>query len=213
MRFSAHLLFLISFPLVTSLHIHASHDLVNIQKINPTIRLDILYATTKNFTHKKVYPSAHCFLRRSVAKKLDLVQKELKKKGLGLKIFDGYRPLSVQKKFWSICPDPRYVLNPNKPGGSRHNRGIAVDVTLINLKTGKELEMPSAYDDFSSKAHRDYHAIEKRNPIAAKNCKLLETVMHKHGFTGIKTEWWHFDFKSLETSPALDVSFEKLSQK
>jgi len=210
MQFLARSLSIVSFSLAASLHMQASHDLVNIQKINPTIRLDILYATTNNFTHKKVYPSAHCFLRRSVAKNLDLVQKELQKQGLGLKIFDGYRPLSVQKKFWAICPDSRYVLNPNKPGGSRHNRGIAVDVTLIDLKTGKELEMPSGYDDFSSNAHRDYKAIEKRNPIAAKNCKLLETVMHKHGFRGIKTEWWHFDFKSLESSPALDVSFKKL---
>src|SRR5262245_38439969 len=108
------------------------HDLVNIQTINRRIILDIRYATTNNFTHTKVYPSAQCYLQREVAVALDAVQKELESKGFGLKIFDGYRPLSVQKIFWQLVPDERYVGNPAK--GSKHNRGCAVDLTLVDSK-------------------------------------------------------------------------------
>jgi zinc D-Ala-D-Ala dipeptidase len=180
-------------------------DLVELIRINPRIKLDIRYATTNNFAHRKVYPSSHCFLQEKTAKKLALVQQELEKTGLGLKVFDGYRPLSIQKLFWNFCPDKRYVANPKK--GSKHNRGSAVDLTLIDLKTGNELVMPSAYDDLSKKAHRVYTNMSLE---AAKNCKLLESVMVKHGFIPLPTEWWHFNDTKWKKYPITDISFERL---
>ncbi len=180
-------------------------DLVDLQKEVPDLVLDIRYATTNNFMKQAVYPVAKCYLRRTSAHKLTAVQKELKTKSLGLKIFDGYRPLSAQRKLWAIVPDERYVANPAK--GSRHNRGAAVDVTLIDKK-GKELVMPTPYDDFTEKAHRTYKDLPAE---AIKNRQLLEDVMKKHGFTGLDTEWWHFDDVDWKNYEILDVDFDKLT--
>lgn len=173
--------------------------LIQIVKINAHIKLDIRYATKNNFTGKKVYPSAKCYLQEKAALALSAAQKEFETLGFGLKVFDGYRPPSVQKRFWDILgerfPDPaeraRYVAPPWR--GSKHSTGMAVDVTLIDVKTGKELEMPSAFDDFSDKAHRNYKKMASAKVV--ENCKLLETVMGKHGFVGCPTEWWHFNKK------------------
>lgn len=161
--------------------------IVNVQSVNPHIVLDIRYATTNNFTGKKVYDSANCLLRASTARKLSDAQHELEQSGLGLKVYDCYRPLAVQRKFWSLVPDERYVANPAK--GSRHNRGAAVDLTLVD-RNGQELPMPTPFDDFTDKAHRDYTQLP---PEALKNRALLEQVMTRHGFVGLPTEWWHFD--------------------
>lgn len=182
-----------------------NYNLVNTQKLNPTITLDIKYATTDNFTHKVVYPSAQCYLLEHVAKALNNVQQELQSQGLGLKIWDGYRPLAVQKTFWNLVPDERYVMPPSK--GSRHNRGCAVDCTLVD-KHGKELLMPTAFDDFSEKAHADYMDLPDQ---AIKNRALLQKVMTKHGFKIMRFEWWHFDFGGWEQYPILDVSFDELA--
>ncbi len=182
-------------------------DLVDIANINPNIRLDIRYATTNNFTGKVVYLSSRCYLRRGTAEKLNKVQQELQELGLGLKIFDGYRPLSVQEKFWEICPDPRYVADPAE--GSKHNRGSAVDVTLIELATGNELSMPSGFDEFTEKAHRAYASML---PPAGRNCKLLELIMVKHGFIPLPTEWWHFDDEDWQSYELLDKTFDQLEQ-
>lgn len=160
---------------------------VDIATVNARIRLDIRYATTNNFTHQKVYDAARCVLREGTARKLDDVQQDLERMGLGLKVFDCYRPLEVQRKFWAILPDERYVADPSK--GSRHNRGAAVDLTLVTAG-GQELQMPTAFDDFSEKAHRDYQTLP---PAAIRNRALLERVMKKHGFIPLPTEWWHFD--------------------
>ncbi|MGB3206314.1 MAG: D-alanyl-D-alanine dipeptidase [Crinalium sp.] len=178
--------------------------LVNIRTITTNIILDIRYATKNNFLKKQLYPEAKCLLRGVAAKQLGKVQEELSKQGLRLKVYDCYRPLSVQKLMWSVLPDQRYVGNPAK--GSRHNRGAAVDLTLID-NNGKELEMPSAYDDFTEKAHRNYTggSVEAR-----KNRKLLEDVMKKYGFIPLSTEWWHFDAPGWEKFPILDVSFNKI---
>lgn len=127
--------------------------LVNIQSVIPGIVLDIRYATTNNFTGQELYPVAKCVLRTKTAEKLGEVQADLASQSLALKVFDGYRPLSVQKKMWAIFPNPDYVADPKK--GSRHNRGAAVDLTLIHLPDQRELPMPTAYDDFTPKAHRD----------------------------------------------------------
>lgn len=179
-------------------------NLVEVCTLCPTIKLDIRYATTNNFTGKQVYESARCFLCASTAQKIAAVQAELATMGLGLKIWDGYRPLSVQKIFWKLIPDERYVANPSK--GSRHNRGTAVDCTLIDNQ-GNELEMPSLFDDFSEKASRNYKTM---TPTAAKNCNLLETIMAKHGFSFIYSEWWHFDDLNWEKYELLDIPFAQL---
>jgi len=185
----------------------AQYDLVDMKKLDSTIILDIRYATTNNFTGKQVYDEARFFLRKEPAQKLLEVQKELVKLGLGLKIFDGYRPLSVQKKFWEIMPDERYVADPKK--GSRHNRGAAVDLTLVD-KNGNEIPMPTQYDDFTEKASRDYFDLPAQILI---NRKFLEDIMVKYGFTGFPTEWWHFDYQDWEKYDVLDVDFSEIDKK
>jgi len=195
----------LSLFLICTFWLSLSAGLVELIKVIPSIRLDIRYATTNNFTNKVVYPSARCFLQEEAANALAEVQKELSAQGLGLKVFDGYRPLAIQRIFWNICSDERYVANPAK--GSKHNRGSAVDLTLIDLKTGNELVMPSGYDDMSEKAHRNYDAMTDE---AKKNCKLLEDSMIKHGFIALPTEWWHFDYKTWKNNPILDISFEEI---
>jgi zinc D-Ala-D-Ala dipeptidase len=180
-----------------------SADLVDVEKLSSGIRLDIRYATPDNFTHQAVYPVAACFLRRDAAERLARVESALEAEGLGLKVFDCYRPLSVQQKFWQLVPDDRYVANPAK--GSRHNRGCAVDLTLVDA-SGRELAMPTAFDDFTERAHRDAPA----SPEAAANRKKLEDAMTAQGFVGLPTEWWHFDAPGWKDAPLLDVPIESL---
>ncbi|MEP0918916.1 M15 family metallopeptidase [Leptolyngbya sp. DQ-M1] len=172
---------------------------VDIRSINPRIALDIRYATTNNFVKRKLYPQARCILRASVAQQLSQVQTNLEKEGLGLKVYDCYRPLSIQKRLWEIVPDERYVANPAK--GSRHNRGAAVDVTLID-RTGKELPMPTQFDDFTERASRSYTDLPA--PVL-KNRQLLENAMVRAGFIPLSTEWWHFDGKGWQNFSVRDV--------
>jgi D-alanyl-D-alanine dipeptidase len=176
-----------------------TEPLVDLTKLDSTIVIDMKYATTDNFLGKKVYNSARCLLRKSVAERLIRVQRRLQQMGLGLKIWDAYRPLSVQRKFWEYCPDPRYVAPPEK--GSRHNRGAAVDVTLVDAE-GNELEMPTGFDDFSKRAAPDYPDV---SPVARKNRKILIDVMTAEGFKGISSEWWHYDAPGYLKYPILDI--------
>lgn len=164
----------------------------------PGLRLDIRYATADNFTKTAVYPAARCLLRPEAAAALARVRRDLAGAGLDLKVWDCYRPLSVQRRFWELVPDPRYVADPKK--GSRHNRGAAVDLTLTDAR-GRELEMPTGYDDFSERAHRTSTA---GSPAARANAKTLEAAMERRGFKGLPTEWWHFDFSGWERFPLLD---------
>ncbi len=172
----------------------------------PEILLDIRYATKNNFTNEVLYPSAICYLRRSVAHKLVIVQRNLEKQGLGLKVFDGYRPLSVQKKFWEIMPDSTYIARPEL--GSKHNRGAAVDLTIVD-QSGKELLMPTSFDSFNKAAHRDYFDLPKE---VIRNRDLLESVMINEGFIPLPKEWWHFDDANWSSFPVLDVSFEEIGR-
>ncbi len=181
------------------------YDLVDIHKINPNIRLDIRYATENNFIGRAVYPDDRCFVRYAAAVRLDSIQKELEEIGLGLKIFDGFRPLEVQCLMWEVMPDPRYVANPYK-NGSRHNRGAAVDVSLVD-SSGKELKMPTGFDDFTVRAHQAYQKL----PSAVKrNRWILRTIMEKYGFKPITSEWWHYDLKNWQRFDIIDVPLEKL---
>lgn len=180
--------------------------LVDILQFAPDICVDVRYATQDNFTKTRLYPVNRCLLRERAARKLAQVQSDLSSRGLGLKVWDCYRPLAIQKRLWELVSDPRYVADPRK--GSRHNRAAAVDVTLVSLESGgscREIEMPTGYDDFSPKAHRDYREASLR---AVENRGLLETAMSGHGFQGLPTEWWHFDAEGWENQPLLDVPLQ-----
>ncbi len=163
------------------------------------------YSTTDNFTKQVLYQNPEAFLRLPAAKALQLVSNELRTKNIGISIYDAYRPYSVTQKMWEIVPDERYAANPAK--GSGHNRGIAVDLTLIDLSTGKELSMPTYYDDFSESAHHDYMKLEAAI-IANRN--LLRSVMEKHGFKALETEWWHYYWSDGKTYSLMNFDFDQL---
>jgi D-alanyl-D-alanine dipeptidase len=182
--------------------------LVDIQSLNRNIRLDIRYATPNNFLQRTLYPEARCILRAGVAQKLSRVQEDLQKVGLGLKVFDCYRPWSITKQMWEVLPDSRYVANPAQ--GSRHNRGAAVDLTLVD-RQGRELEMPTEFDDFTERAGRNYQGYDV-SETAQKNSRLLAQVMRKQGFIPLSSEWWHFDDKNWSQYSILDVSFGHISK-
>jgi zinc D-Ala-D-Ala dipeptidase len=178
--------------------------LVDLQTVNKAIGLDIRYATTNNFMRRQLYSVSRCVLRFATAKALDRVQIDLAQQGMGLKVYDCYRPLSVQRQMWQVLPDDRYVANPAE--GSRHNRGAAVDLTLVD-RSGKEMEMPTAYDDFTPKAHRDDITA---SPQARQHSQLLAAAMTKHGFTPLATEWWHFDGAGWQDFQVLDVPLQSI---
>ncbi|WP_276348388.1 M15 family metallopeptidase [Daejeonella sp. JGW-45] len=180
-------------------------QLVELKKIIPGIKLDIKYATKDNFARQAVYRQARAFARLPVAQSLKAVQAELKRKGLGLKIFDGYRPYSVTVKFFAIASDKNFVANPKD--GSRHNRGCAVDLTLIDLKTGRELPMPTPYDSFAAAASPSYNNLPAN---VIRNRNLLISVMESNGFKVLDNEWWHFDFKGWKNFELMDLAFDKL---
>ncbi len=183
--------------------VRAGHDFVDVKAHIPTVLVELPYATENNFFKKRFYKSNRCLLRRSVAERLAKVQAELSAQGLGIKVWDGYRPRSVQYEFWKVLPDPRYVGDPKQ--GSRHNRGAAVDLTFVDLATGKELEMPTGYDDFSPKAAADF---KLASPTAMKNRTVLQQVMTRHGFEIFPSEWWHFDASGWREFPLENFSPE-----
>ncbi len=178
----------------------ANDPLVDLATYDPRIVIDVKYATADNFVGKPVYPIARCLIRRSVAQRLARVQDRLETDGFGLKVHDGYRPLSVQRQFWQLMPDPRYVADPSK--GSRHNRGSAVDVTLVDA-CGGDVDMPTKYDDFTVAAHRDYTG---GSEASRQNRDRLAAAMEAEGFKGLAEEWWHFDAPGWEQLPLLDIS-------
>ena len=178
--------------------------LVNVQKILPSIVLDIRYATADNFIGRSLYSAPLCFLQPETVRRLGNVQNALLRRKLGLKVFDGYRPLSVTKIFWEFLPDDRYCADPAV--GSKHNRGAAVDVTLVD-ETGRELVMPSGFDELNERAHRNF---SDAPPQALQNRQILQEAMEMEGFLSLETEWWHFDDPDWESYPVLDLPFEAL---
>lgn len=162
---------------------------VELKSLDTTFVYDLRYATTQNFVHKKMYPCGKCFVRPEVAEALWSIQKELKKRGFRLKFFDCYRPGKVQKELWKMVPDPRYVANPKN--GSMHNRGVAVDLTIIDAQ-GKELDMGTAFDYFGKKA---YHSYQKLPDTVLKNRLFLKNMMLKHHLEPITSEWWHYSYR------------------
>jgi D-alanyl-D-alanine dipeptidase len=186
-------------------------DLVEVIKLEPTIRLEVRYATTNNFLHRPVYAQAKVFLQRPAAEALVRAQRALKARGYGLVLFDGYRPWSVTKIFWdSASAEERrigFVADPRK--GSRHNRGCAVDLSLVDLGTGAEVTMPSGYDEFSERAFPTYQG---GTPESRALRDLLRQVMEAEGFTVYPAEWWHFDYRDWKQYRILNIPFEALGR-
>ena len=185
-----------------------NNTLIEIKNEISNAKLDIKYATQTNLTKRPVYRLAKAFARKPVVEALKNVQAELNQQGLGLKFFDGYRPYAVTCIFYAEIRDTTFVAAPWR--GSKHNRGCALDLTIVDLKTGKELDMPSAYDETSERAFQSY---DKCTSIQAKNRALLRDVMVKHGFLIYPWEWWHYDFKGWEQYDIMDIDFEKLVAK
>jgi len=180
-------------------------ELIEIKKAIPSVVLDIRYATRNNFMGQIMYKQARAFARRPVVEKLKLIQAELKKKGYGLKIFDAYRPYAVTVSFYEKASDKNFVANPAK--GSKHNRGCAVDLSIIDLKTGKDVPMPTPYDSFEAAAASKFTDLP---PNIIKNRDFLISTMEAHGFKVIYNEWWHFDFLGWQDYDLMDIPFEKL---
>lgn len=184
-----------------------AQDLVEVVRLDSTIRLDIRYATPNNFMGRRMYSSAHVFLQRPAAEALLRAHRRVMREGYGLLVFDGYRPWAVTKKFWDETPPAKrkFVASPAK--GSKHNRGCAVDLTLYDRKTGEEVEMPTPFDEFSPRAASNYAGgtAEQRRRRA-----LLRNAMVAEGFTIEPSEWWHYDHRTWRNYPVLDLSFEQI---
>lgn len=181
-------------------------DLVELITLDKTIKLDIRYARTDNFVGKAVYTEARAFMQRPAAEAVIRVHKKLKKQNLGLVIFDGYRPWTVTKLFWEVTPEEKRKFVANPQTGSRHNRGCAVDLSMFDLKSGKLVEMPTDFDDFTDKASPSY---EGATATQKKNRDLLRRLMEAEGFTVNRNEWWHFDYRDWEKFAIYDISFSE----
>ncbi|RDC56914.1 D-alanyl-D-alanine dipeptidase [Pedobacter chinensis] len=190
---------------LASIKTNPNNELLEIKKEIPNIKLDIRYATKNNFMQQVMYKQARAFARKPVIESLKKIQKELNKKGYGLKIFDGYRPYAVTVEFYKKASDKNFVANPAK--GSKHNRGCAVDLTLIYLKTGEEVPMPTPYDSFSAAAAAKYEPVTAE---VRKNREFLIATMKKYNMNVLENEWWHFDFSGWQNYDLMDIPFEKL---
>ncbi len=183
-------------------------DLVELVKLDPTVKLDIRYATANNFVGKPVYPEARAFLPRPAAEALIAAHRWLKSKGYGIVVYDAYRPWSVTKLFWDITPADKKKFVADPAAGSVHNRGCAVDVGLYNLKTGRAVEMPGAYDEMSERSFATYTGgtAEQR----AYRDLLRKAMEREHYFFVYPEEWWHYDFKDLREYAVQDIPFSAI---
>lgn len=191
----------------TAIKSNPEKELIDLEKFVPGLVLDIRYATTNNFTGTVIYNLAKAYARKPVAEALLRVQNELKTKGLGIKMFDGYRPYKATVKFYEVYKDTTYVASPYR--GSRHNRGCALDLTIINLKTGAELKMPTEYDSFKKEA---WPRTPVADPEIRANRAMLIDVMERNGFKVNGSEWWHFDFVGWKNYEVMDIDFEELEK-
>ncbi|MFL6374907.1 MAG: M15 family metallopeptidase [Pyrinomonadaceae bacterium] len=182
-------------------------DLVELTKLDKTIKLDIRYATTNNFVGRAVYPEARAFLQRPAAEAVVRVNKKLRKEGRGLVIFDAYRPWSITKLFWSVVPEDKRKFVADPATGSKHNRGCAVDLSIYDLKTGKEIPMPSGFDEFTERASPDYTGGTDEERRDRDN---LRHLMEAEGFTVNPNEWWHFDLNGWQDYAIYDIAFDQV---
>ena len=194
--------------LINSIGNDSSKIMVDLGKRIPGLVVDLRYAGTNNFMKEKLYPDeARAWLRRVAADSLVAVRNELKQYGLGLKIFDAYRPWSITEKMWEKVKDDRYAADPKK--GSNHNRGIAVDLTIVDTDTGQEVDMGTGFDNFSDTAHHSFTGLFGTVRLAR---YVLKTVMEKHGFKALETEWWHYSLSNVAGFELLDIGFDELNR-
>jgi len=179
-------------------------DLVELAAMDPTLRLDVRYATPNNFLGRKVYREARVFLQRPAALALVRANRALRDKGYGLLLYDGYRPWSVTRIFWDMTPPDRREFVADPAIGSKHNRGCAIDLSLYELATGREVEMPSAYDEMSDRAYPNYQGGTR---VQRERRDLLREAMEREGFTVEPNEWWHFNYRDWKQYPILDILF------
>lgn len=184
----------------------SNYLMIELKDIIPSIQYELHYATPNNFTRKQLYKNGQItFLRLPAAAALQNVQRDLQALGYGLKIYDAYRPYKATKKMWDLIKDERYVANPAK--GSGHNRGLAVDLTIIDTRSVKELDMGTGFDNFTDTAH---HTFQILPPVVLQNRVLLRTLMEKHGFRSLQTEWWHYSWPNNHNYDVLDLDFNEL---
>ena len=184
-------------------------ELVEIVKLDTTIKLDIRYATRNNFIGKAVYSRPQAFLQRPAAEALVRVNQKLRREGYGIVVFDGYRPWTVTKLFWDVTPEDKKIFVADPTKGSRHNRGCAVDLSLFDLKTGAEVKMPSEYDEMTERAHVNYECA----PVEAKRLRqLLRSAMEAESFAVYEPEWWHYDYKDWKEYPIMNVKFSEIGK-
>ena len=183
--------------------------MIELKELIPQLVYDLRYTGSNNFMHRLMYPAGtrYTFLRSPAARALKKVQEELNRKKLGLKIFDAYRPYSVTVKFWELVKDENYVAHPAR--GSGHNRGTAVDLTLVSLPSGTELAMGTGFDNFSDTAH---HAFIQLPDETLRNRQMLRSLMEKHGFVAYEKEWWHYSWPGAARFELLDIEFDKLKK-
>jgi zinc D-Ala-D-Ala dipeptidase len=198
--------YLITFPVTSPKTESKSSDtaFVKLKEISKDFKYDMRYATVNNFIKQKVYDCADCVIRKEVANALIRANKVFMEQGYRIKLFDCYRPLDVQKKMWEIYPNPSYLANPHGKG-SMHTRGGAIDITLVDLKTGKELDMGTGFDHFGQEAHHSYTA---HAPEVNRNRKLLKVVMESEGFISIRTEWWHYSYAGSANYPVSNFKID-----
>jgi D-alanyl-D-alanine dipeptidase len=182
-------------------------ELVELAALDPSIHLDIRYATSNDFLGTPVYSQARAFLQRPAAEALLRIHQKLKPLGYGLLIHDAYRPWYVTKIFWDATPSEGKIFVADPAQGSRHNRGCAVDLTLYDLASGKPIEMPGTYDEMSPRSFPSYPG---GTSLQRWHRDLLRRAMESEGFSVYESEWWHFDYKDWKEYPILNVPFEKL---
>jgi zinc D-Ala-D-Ala dipeptidase len=183
-------------------------DLVDVAALDKRIKLDIRYATDRNFLGTPVYSSARAFLQRPAAEALRRAHRELVKQGYGIVVFDAYRPWYVTKIFWEATPADKHEFVADPAQGSRHNRGCAADISLYDLKTGREVEMTGGYDEMSERSYPTYTG---GTPEQRAHRDLLRSEMEKQGFSVFQSEWWHFDFRDWRDYAIQNIPFERIS--
>jgi D-alanyl-D-alanine dipeptidase len=181
-------------------------DLVDLKSLGAGLHFDIRYATAKNFLGTPVYPEARAFLERPAAQALSQAAADLKPKGFGLLIHDGYRPWYITRVFWEATPASLHTFVADPAKGSKHNRGCAVDLSLYDLVSGKPADMPSGYDEMTERAHPNYQG---GTGAQRERRDLLRRVMEAHGFTVDAGEWWHFDYQDWPLYPILNIPFSQ----
>jgi D-alanyl-D-alanine dipeptidase len=182
-------------------------DLVELVKLDPTIKLDIRYAGANNFLGKPVYKESRAFLQRPAAEALLKAHHDLRPHGYGLMIHDGYRPWAITKLFWDMTSGFQREFVANPATGSKHNRGCAVDLTMYDLATGLVVEMPGGYDEMTPRSYPDYPG---GPPEARAKRDLLRKAMESHDYTVEPNEWWHFNYKDWKEYPILDIAFSEI---